>query len=59
MRRFEVWLDKGVVGAKVLTCTVEMPSDASDDECDEACRAALDSLIEQLDTGWLELGADE
>lgn len=53
-RRFVVWAE-----VRHAECTVEMPALATDDECEEACADALDSLIANGDTGWNELGVDE
>jgi hypothetical protein len=49
-------LDKKVVGADPILEIVEMPDDATDEECDEACRECLESMIDNnLYTGWDEL----
>jgi hypothetical protein len=52
-RRFVVW-------AEVLHAehTVEMPANATDKDCEEACREALDTLIGNGDTGWNEVHED-
>lgn len=56
MRRFKVWLDKNVVGAMPSCEIVEMPDDATDADCQEACSDALQTMISnELDTGWREL----
>lgn len=60
VRRFEVWLDKNVIGTEPSVEIVEMPEDASDAECNEACSDALETMISnELDTGWRELNDDE
>ncbi len=60
MRRFEVWLDKQVAGGDPSIEIVEMPDNATDEECEEACRDCLDTMIGNLlDTGWNELSPDE
>lgn len=60
MRRFYVWLDKDVPGTETEYTRVEMPDDATDEQCDAECGAALDTMIgNQLDTGWNELEPDE
>lgn len=59
MRRFEVWLDKGVPGMDPVTAIVELPNKASKGEIQAACSDVLDTLIEnELDTGWRELPSD-
>lgn len=50
MRRFEIWAD-----VRDEECVIEMPDDASDDECEEACKDALNTLIGNGDSGWNEL----
>lgn len=56
MRRFKVWLDKMVPGVTASYEAVEMPADATDAECEEACKDTLDVMISnELDTGWEEL----
>lgn len=58
MRRYKVWLDKQVTGLEPTEETVEMPDDATDEECRQACAECLDTLISnELDTGWIELSA--
>lgn len=60
MRRFRVWLDVQVSGKDSVEETIEMPDDATDEECREACLDCLDAMISnELDTGWSELGVDE
>lgn len=55
MRVFDVWLDRNVVGAAAVEEVIEMPDDASDAECDAACRECLETMISnELDTGWNE-----
>lgn len=59
MRRFTVWLSKQVPGVSVAKVPVEMPDDATDEECDAACRETLEDMIgNELDTGWSEDDAD-
>lgn len=59
-RRFEVWLDKQVVGARASVEVVEMAPGATDKECEEACKECLETMIgNELDTGWRELAEDE
>lgn len=56
MRRFKVWLDKMVPGVTASYEAVEMPADATDAECEEACKDTLDVMIgNEVDTGWEEL----
>lgn len=56
MRRFEVWLDRGVPGMNPETEIVEVPDDATEDDVHEACSDALDTMVSNLlDTGWREL----
>jgi len=39
--------------------TIEMPDNATDEECEEACADALDTLIgNEFDTGWNEVMPD-
>lgn len=58
MRRFEVWLDKCVPGCERSVVVVELPNDATDAECGEACESTLQTMIaNELDTGWNELEA--
>lgn len=52
-RRFVVWVD--VSRREEI---VEMPSTATDEKCEEACRDVLDVLISNGDTGWSELHPD-
>lgn len=55
-RRFRVWLDKKVVGRARYYEVVDMPDDASDEECDVECLQTLETMISnELDTGWEEL----
>lgn len=55
MRVFRVWLDRQVPGCDPYEETIEMPDDATDEECDDACRDCLDTMIgNHLDTGWNE-----
>jgi hypothetical protein len=59
-RRFEVWLDVNVCGKEASSEIIEMPADATDEECQEACLDCLDTMIEnELDTGWREIPPDE
>jgi len=59
LRRFEVWIDKGM-RCEPATAFVEVPDTATDEECDEACREMLDDMIgSYLDTGWRELPKKE
>lgn len=54
MRRFEVFA--GCSHREMDTHIVEMPDTATDEECEEACREILDTLIgNNFDTGWNEL----
>ena len=56
MRRFKVWLDKNIPGVETSYETVEMPDDATDEECEEECASCLDTMIGNvLDTGWEEV----
>lgn len=60
MRRFEVWLDKNIVGTEAVTDVVELPDDVTQEQIDEACSASLDNLIgNELDTGWREIFEEE
>jgi hypothetical protein len=52
-RRFRVWAE-----VRDGETTVELPAGATDAECEEACREALDLLISNGDTGWNELKPD-
>jgi hypothetical protein len=53
MRRFHVWCNDS-------DHIVEMPDDATKEECDEACKDALDDMIGTVcDTGWNELAEGE
>lgn len=53
MRRFRVWIEypTGFPDEEY----VEMPDDASDEECDKKCAELLESMLDYLDTGWGEL----
>lgn len=53
MRRFVVWAE-----VRYSKHEVELPETASDEECEAACRYALDTLIGNGDTGWNELDDD-
>lgn len=53
-RRFVIWAE-----VRFAEHTLEMSSDATDEECEAACQEALDTLIGNGDTGWAELGKDE
>lgn len=58
MRRFEVWADcqHAQNRNRDPKNVVEMPDDATDEECDAACQDLLDTLIgNNFDTGWNEL----
>lgn len=56
MRRFRVWLDRQVTGWEASEEEVEMPDDATDEECREACLDCLNTMISnELDTGWEEI----
>ena len=56
MRRFYVWLDRGVPGEDAIRSRVELPDETSDEACEAACRCMLEVLIgNELDTGWDEL----
>ena len=58
MRRFRVWLDRQVPGLSASEEVCEMPDDATDKECEEACADVLQVMIgNELDTGWEEIGA--
>lgn len=53
MRRFEVWLNRCVPGVDSTVEVIEMPDDATDEECEQACRECLHDMIGSLlDTGW-------
>lgn len=55
MRRFRVWLGKNLPQVPIEYENVEMPDDATDEECDEACKDRLDSMMQNsLDMGWSE-----
>jgi hypothetical protein len=60
MRRFRVWLDVQVPGKDPSEEIVEMPDDASDEECEEVCNGLLETMIaNELDTGWDEIHDDD
>lgn len=55
MRTFKVWLVTPRNGSKNYE-TVEMPDDASDDECEAECKECLEAMIGSvLDSGWEEI----
>lgn len=49
-RRFRVWAD-----VRAEEQIVEVSADATEKECQEACQDAIDVLIANGDTGWVEL----
>lgn len=59
MRKFRVWLCKNIMVLGDQNKTeeiIELSDDATDEECDEACKDVLDTLIaNELDTGWEEI----
>lgn len=56
MRKFIVYLDKGCVGRSPIEETIELPDSATDEECDEACRDCLQTMIgNEIDSGWHEV----
>lgn len=60
MRRFEVWIDRGLAGHAPLTSIVEMADDATDAACERACADRLKEMIgSEIDTGWRELKIGE
>lgn len=55
-RKFQVWCNCNHAGSEPEETTIEMPADATDAECDEMCRDALNQLIaNEFDTGWDEI----
>jgi hypothetical protein len=55
MRRFKVWIRYVSLRSREYEI-LEMSDDASDRQCDEACRDCLDTMIaNNLKTGWEEL----
>lgn len=57
MRTFKVWLRSAHYGRNIPTETetIEMPDDATDAECDKACRECLEAMIgNTCETGWEE-----
>lgn len=55
-RRFEVYLDRQIAGCEPSTEVLEFADGETDAEIEEACRAALDTMIgNELDTGWREV----
>lgn len=56
MRKFKVWLDKSIVGVGPYEELVEMPDNATDEECTSACLDCLDTMISNhIETGWEEV----
>lgn len=53
-RKFYVWAE-----VRESSCVIEMPDDATDEECDAECVDALDSLIGGGDTGWNQVTDEE
>jgi hypothetical protein len=57
MRKFLVYLDKNIPGVSRVSCPVEMPDNATDQECEQVLQETLDTLIaNELNTGWVEYG---
>lgn len=56
MRRFKVWIDCDHAASDGHEDIVEMPDNATDEECDAECHDALDALLgNHYDTGWNEI----
>lgn len=54
MRKFRIWLLVDKCSAENQEITIELPNDLSDEEIEEACQDAFDSLVGNLDGGWEE-----
>lgn len=53
MRRFVVWAE-----IRKSEVEIEMPDNATDEECEAACSDALETMIGNGDTGWNEVHED-
>ena len=55
-KRYRVWLDKNFAGSQPSEEIIEMPENATDEECASICANCLETMISnELDTGWEEI----
>lgn len=55
MRKFTAWIACNHVGAESVECTFEVPNDATKADIEATGDEAINSLLENFDSGWNEI----
>lgn len=56
MRRFRVYVDSSGGGGSEI---IDLPDDATEEQIATECKAALDAMLSNLDSGWHELEPED